>query len=55
MALLFEGGFRPGPKGTIWKRLCPTELKCLMDFEGDELQEYAPKYFGQSEIEGDGI
>lgn len=53
--LSFTGNFRAGESGTILKKLCPKELKCLQRLMTDILRPYVPEYKGDVENDGDSI
>ena len=44
-----QGNFRAGEQGTILKKLCPKELKCLQALMTDILRPYVPEFRGDVE------
>uniref|UniRef100_T1JCQ4 Kinase n=1 Tax=Strigamia maritima TaxID=126957 RepID=T1JCQ4_STRMM len=42
-----QGSFKPGDQGTILKKFCPKEEKCLQALTKDMLRPYVPDYKGQ--------
>lgn len=46
-----QGSFKAGDQGTILKKLCPKEEKCLLRLMKDDLFNFVPHYKGQ--VEGD--
>ena len=52
---MFSGNFRAGEQGTILKKLCPKEQKCLEALMTDVLRPYVPEFKGQVERDDESI
>ena len=46
LCLFLSGNFQAGESGTILKKLCPKEYKCLTKLMTDVLRPYIPEYRG---------
>ena len=44
--IVFSGNFQAADNGTILKKLCPKELRCLKTLMTDVLRPYIPEYRG---------
>ena len=44
--LFFSGNFQAAENGTILKKLCPKEMKCLQKLMEDVLRPYVPEFRG---------
>ena len=53
--LFLAGNFRAGESGSILKKLCPKEHKCLQTLMTDILRPYVPEYKGDIEKDGESI
>lgn len=51
----FSGNFKAGDSGTILKKLCPKEKKCLTILMQDILRPYVPEYMGDVEKDSESI
>ena len=51
----FPGNFKAGESGTILKKLCPKEKKCLSILMQDILRPYVPEYMGDVERDNESI
>ena len=49
------GNFKAGEGGTILKKHCNREAKCLKKLMGDLLRSYVPEYKGDVERDGESI
>lgn len=49
------GNFQAGDSGSILKKLCPKEHKCLNKLMVDILRPYVPEYKGDVEKDGESI
>ncbi|XP_064622083.1 inositol-trisphosphate 3-kinase B-like isoform X2 [Lineus longissimus] len=48
-----QGNFKAGEQGTILKKLCSREQKCLQTLMTDVLRPYVPEYLGIDERQGE--